>query len=256
MSLNVTKMIWEWSASKGSARLVLLAIGDFADKDGVAWPSVSTLARMTNMTIRNTKLALRTLERSVKELETKIGAGKYGTNLYRVRLEQLARNRTGGEKFSPPVGERGFTPGGEKSCQQGVKAASPKPSIEPSCKPSGSSSSNSVAAAATDPAKAAALLPAAAAKKSAGRFADEPHASRFTYGVCLSYVEATKQGKTKRQMGGLARLLRRTGEEDKAIEQWQQQQIKQLVEQQFGASGHEPPATDYRESRRPLRAVK
>ena len=34
MSLEVSKLVWGYSKAKGSARLVLLAIADFADDKG------------------------------------------------------------------------------------------------------------------------------------------------------------------------------------------------------------------------------
>jgi len=36
--------VWEHSSQKGTLLLLLLAVADFADKDGKAYPSIRTLA--------------------------------------------------------------------------------------------------------------------------------------------------------------------------------------------------------------------
>jgi hypothetical protein len=56
----------------------------------------------------------------------------------------------------------------------------------------------------------------------AAKFAAEAHASKFSFEEIAAYVEATKPH--ARNPGGLARALYRSGEEDQAIEKWQQQQ--------------------------------
>ena len=45
--------VWDKSRHAGSELLMLLAIADFADDDGKAYPAVSTLATKCRMTGRN-----------------------------------------------------------------------------------------------------------------------------------------------------------------------------------------------------------
>lgn len=52
MSIKVMSAVWETSEQKGSALLLLLAIADFADDTGVAFPSTTTLAKKVRMSGR------------------------------------------------------------------------------------------------------------------------------------------------------------------------------------------------------------
>lgn len=96
--------VWELSRQKGTDLLMLLAIADFADDDGRAYPSVATLAAKCRIT--TTRHAIRVL-RGLKdsgELEIRDNEGPRGTNLYRVTL---ARPLTPG---SPLTQETPLTP--------------------------------------------------------------------------------------------------------------------------------------------------
>lgn len=96
MSVRVSSLIWDCSDSTGSNRLMLLAIADFADDDGWAFPSVATLARRCRMQRRNAIYTLAELEAS-GELEVKKKAGPFGVNLYRITLGENV------QRSAPPV---------------------------------------------------------------------------------------------------------------------------------------------------------
>jgi len=55
MSVKCTSRVWELSDSTGSHRLVLLAIADFANEDGVGWPGQARLAEMTQISTSSVK---------------------------------------------------------------------------------------------------------------------------------------------------------------------------------------------------------
>jgi len=61
MSLSVMKWVWENSSTKGSERLVILALVDFADDEGVCWPSIATVAKKANLDGRYVKRILKKL---------------------------------------------------------------------------------------------------------------------------------------------------------------------------------------------------
>lgn len=63
--MSVHAMSWAKRQRTGSAtrKLVLLAIADYADDRGIAWPSQMTLAAETEMSDRSIRTALRDLER-------------------------------------------------------------------------------------------------------------------------------------------------------------------------------------------------
>lgn len=46
--------VWDHSSQKGSELLLLLAIADYADDNGFAWPGLETLANKTRLSIRHT----------------------------------------------------------------------------------------------------------------------------------------------------------------------------------------------------------
>lgn len=79
---------WKGSRHGGTELLMLLAIADFADDEGNAYPSVGTLAKKCRMKQRNANYILRALQSS-GELEIRVGEGPYGTNRYRVNLDVL-----------------------------------------------------------------------------------------------------------------------------------------------------------------------
>ena len=116
MSIRKMSEVWEYSRHNGTALLMLLAIADFSDDDGRAYPSVGSLAAKCRMKSRNANVILAAL-RDSGELEIRIGEGPRGTNLYRVKpLQSFA---------SPPV--KHCTPA--KECSKPLQGNAPKPSV-------------------------------------------------------------------------------------------------------------------------------
>lgn len=93
MSIRVMSQVWEHSRQQGSALLVLLAIADFADDDGWAYPSIERLAEKARMSTRNVRYVLRDLEAS-GELMIEAGGGRHQTNRYRVLVAPPADGET------------------------------------------------------------------------------------------------------------------------------------------------------------------
>jgi len=85
MSVRTMARVWDCSQHSGTELLMLLAIADFADDDGRAYPAVGTLARKCRMTARNANRLLNGLKAS-GELEIKGNEGPRGTNRYRVTV--------------------------------------------------------------------------------------------------------------------------------------------------------------------------
>lgn len=75
--------VWDYSALRGNDLLMLLAIADFADDDGNAYPAVATLAEKCRIQPRNANKILAALRES-GELEVRQNEGPKGTNRYRV----------------------------------------------------------------------------------------------------------------------------------------------------------------------------
>jgi len=144
MSVESSTLVWMHSRSKGTARIVLLAIADH-DGDGGAWPSVETLMRKAgNIDRRAVQRAIATLE-SLGEIRRFIQAG--GTpemdhtrrpNRYEILItcpeycdrtkrhkdirKPLISFEDDGAVVAPPRGH---------STARGAVVAPPKPSLEP-----------------------------------------------------------------------------------------------------------------------------
>ena len=88
MSIEVTTAVWKFSKQKSGSLLVLLAIADYANQLGIAWPSVATLAAKTRMSDRNVQRWLRKLQQD-GELEIRRKQGPYGTNYLVIKMPVL-----------------------------------------------------------------------------------------------------------------------------------------------------------------------
>ncbi len=94
--------VWEVSRHSGTQLLMLLAIADFADDDGIAWPSVATLAKKCRVKPRNASLLLAAL-RASGELEVLPSAGPQGVNRYRITcMEPLQKSAPPLHSTTPP----------------------------------------------------------------------------------------------------------------------------------------------------------
>jgi hypothetical protein len=85
MSIRVQSEIWKHSKLKGTALLLLLAIADFADDNGWAFPSVRALAKKIRLKDRQTQSLIAQIVEA-GELEIHPGEGSHRTNLYRVKV--------------------------------------------------------------------------------------------------------------------------------------------------------------------------
>lgn len=119
MSIYVTTLVWKFSQSAGSTLLTALAIADFADDDGMAYPGVKTLAAKARSSERTTQYALGEL-RELGELQIDVGTGPRGCNTYRIQVHAL-RARAGGNGGSAnSAGVQNTTEGGATGCTQTV----------------------------------------------------------------------------------------------------------------------------------------
>jgi helix-turn-helix protein len=117
MSIAIMTQVWQRSQHKGSELLLLLALADNANDQGIAYPSVRTLAKKTRLSTRQVKRLIKVVELS-GELRVSYETGPRGCNEYAILL--------GGDKMSPDEISR---------CHPGSKggdiALSPEPKEEP-----------------------------------------------------------------------------------------------------------------------------
>lgn len=84
MSVAVTSWVWKYSTASATELLVMLALADQADDDGMSWPSIAYLARKTRVHQDTVRRALRDLIRDGQiSREERIGH----SNVYRVLMQ-------------------------------------------------------------------------------------------------------------------------------------------------------------------------
>ena len=135
MSVVMLSRVWKTSKAHLGERLVLLALADFANDAGEAWPSVETLAKKSNLSERKTRYALRRLEQT-GEIKTLRNKGPKGCNVYKITAAETEEE--GGANFAGGQSLQGGNlqhEGGNLEHKGGANFA-PNPSIEPSKEPS------------------------------------------------------------------------------------------------------------------------
>ena len=113
MSVLVTGTVWKTSRQTGSALLLLLAIADIADDEGVAWPGINRLAEKTRLDKRTVYRLLSKLQ-AEGELEISSGRGRRHTNHYRVLYVAENQPQRKGDKMTPFAGAEKVTPATQK----------------------------------------------------------------------------------------------------------------------------------------------
>jgi len=118
--------VWADSKHSGTELLMLLAIADFADDDGRAYPAVTTLAEKCRMKPRNANYVLAALKAS-GELEILVNEGPKGTNLYRVMLDRLGLQAVAPLQSLAPLQHIAPTPA--KDCAKPLQRIADEPSL-------------------------------------------------------------------------------------------------------------------------------
>lgn len=115
MSIAAMSYVWENSKQEGGALLIMLALADYSNDRGEAYPSVKTLGKKARLGERQVQRVIQHLEQK-GEITILKNAGPNGVNIYRI-------NR--GDKMT---GVTSTTPGGDMGDAKGVTSTTPKPS--------------------------------------------------------------------------------------------------------------------------------
>jgi Helix-turn-helix domain len=100
MSIEVMTRVWKHSQAYGGDILILLAIANYADENGRAYPSIPTLAQRGRMSERNAQYCIQHLE-ALGELKVERNAGPHGCHLFQVTIPE------GGELIAPGANSSG-----------------------------------------------------------------------------------------------------------------------------------------------------
>ena len=101
MSIEIQTEVWRYSKSKGSQRLLLIAIADNCNTESrTAWPTTAYLANKTLLTQRSIHRLVAELE-ELGELEIARNRGRNRSNLYRIpRFDATQGDITGEENMT------------------------------------------------------------------------------------------------------------------------------------------------------------
>lgn len=130
MSVRTMSDVWAGSQLSGSALLMLLAIADFSDDDGRAFPAVATLARKCRIQPRAANYLLRQIQDS-GELSVRIGEGPKGCNLYKINIKVL-QSSAGVQRIAgvqKAAGVQSVAGGAAISCANPLQRIADKPSL-------------------------------------------------------------------------------------------------------------------------------
>ena len=86
MSIKFMTDVWKFSKAKSGDLLVLLALADFSNDEGLSYPAIPTLGRKARLSPRQVKRAIDHLNR-LGELAVYKKKGPNGVNLYRIILD-------------------------------------------------------------------------------------------------------------------------------------------------------------------------
>jgi hypothetical protein len=86
MSIRIMSRVWAEAPYAGSRLLVLLALADWANEEGICWPSLLTIANKTRLGSRQVNNILRRLLADQAISIEKAGGGRGVVNHYRMNL--------------------------------------------------------------------------------------------------------------------------------------------------------------------------
>ena len=142
MSIESMSWVLNYAPVSGTDKIILLGIANHADDRGKnAWPSVATLARYANVSERAVQQSLHKLREAghLRVIPNAGGTGKTRSDR-RPNLYELTFLKADGTHYASPRdtdnGAKSSAQRGEVGFADGVKQASPEPSLEPSGEPS------------------------------------------------------------------------------------------------------------------------
>lgn len=135
MSIKVMTMVWDSPVFSGNTKLIMLCLADYANDEGLCWPSIDSVARKCNVSRSTVKSQLRRLaEQGVltaqrRKKTTDDGSQTNDTNLYQIHVSELQKSlSTEGENNPRSKSDLGQNNAG------GRAKSDPKPSLDPSVK--------------------------------------------------------------------------------------------------------------------------
>lgn len=105
MSVLIMSRVWAYSQHKGGNLLVLLALADFSNDAGEAYPSIKTIAKKSRLSERQVQRAIQEIVDS-GELRKEENGGVFGSNRYTISVSSKGDAHVTQSKCHPVT----FTP--------------------------------------------------------------------------------------------------------------------------------------------------
>ena len=130
MSIKIMTNVWSHSAQKGGRLLLLLALADFSNDDGLCWPAIATLSHKSRLSRRSVQGHIHALI-DAGELEiVELGGGRKSTR-YRVLSSAESAPLDDSQDADCSPGVQNLHPSGEAHCTPEVRPIAPEPLLEP-----------------------------------------------------------------------------------------------------------------------------
>lgn len=130
MSVRASSSVWRSSLSEGSSRLILLALADNADDDGLCWPSVALLARKARVSESTVHRALAALVAG-GDLTIDEGGGRKSNRYHVTIYPDTGVRLTPHKETMTPLGSHGDTPAVSPMTPESSVEASLEPGVRP-----------------------------------------------------------------------------------------------------------------------------
>jgi hypothetical protein len=136
MSIRAMQAVWDHSAQQGSRLLLMLALADYADDEGMSWPKLATLAQKCRCSRGYIKTMIGDLKEAgeVQVIERHVEGGGNMSNLYKLTVLGVTAVSPGVTPVPPP-GATPVTPPGHPGAPLGVTLEATEPSVEPPIEP-------------------------------------------------------------------------------------------------------------------------
>jgi len=88
MSIKVMNLVWQSAPYRGNTLLTLLALADWSNDEGVAWPNLETLATKSRQSIRSAQYAIEELAKD-GVLSVIVNPGRGNRNEFVINTQKL-----------------------------------------------------------------------------------------------------------------------------------------------------------------------
>lgn len=134
MSIRIMSQVWDLQTDSLTQKLILLALADNANDAGVCWPSISCLAKKTQMSEQSVRNQIRAITANgwMSSKARFDDAGDRASNLYQLHVPEPTKRHVGGGQLGLPPVVNGVEDGGQRPAPGVVNHVEGNHQYEPS----------------------------------------------------------------------------------------------------------------------------